>query len=133
MATVTTNGILALRVFKATVSTPPAVSSKSKLGVIREKIPWWRSDVTGTLNGQAFWNLNRSGVLSGSVETDGTLTPYADVYLYYMANGTLLEKTRCDSGGYFSFKGLGNDRREYTVVAYIPPLQALIFDQLLPV
>lgn len=133
MAVVTDPSGPHLRVYRAVMVTPVPVTGKNKLAFTKEKIPWWRSEVTGTLKGQAFWNIDRGGMLSGSVETDGVLTPYAAVHLYYMPNGILIEKTLCDAGGFFSFSGLDRNSNKYAVVAYIPPLQALIFDQLTPV
>lgn len=132
MATVTTPGVLGIGDLFGAVVAVPAVQTKSHALNLRELVPWWRAEVTGACNGQAFWNIDRGGVISGSVAADSSMVAYTKVHLYYRPLGILIAKTFTDKDGLYSFRGLDRNSNEYVALAYVPPYNALVYDSLYP-
>lgn len=116
----------------ASVCVPPALISK-KIAIPLELMPWWRGDVSPTLNGVQFLALNRAGVISGKVTLDETPVVGTLVYLFYLPSMLLIRTGRTDANGDFSFDGLDRTANKYVAVARIPPHNAMIFDTLTPV
>ncbi len=131
MANVTTPSV-ALNVYQmAMLRTPPAIISKRMVANL-EKMPWWRADVSTAYNGQSFLDVDRAGVLSGSVLLDEIPVPSAEIYLFYLPDMLLIRTGKTDKNGNFSFDGLDRSTNRYVAVARIPPHNAMIFDTLTP-
>ena len=132
MATITTPAKVKSYHFRNDLRARPPVSSKARQLVFIDLIPWWRTDVTGTNNGQAFWDIDRAGVINGSVLDGSVPIPYALVRLYYKASGQLITRATCTAAGTFQFKGLDKASADYFAVAHYPNDNAQIYDKITP-
>lgn len=98
----------------------------------KERMNWWRGDVSVTFNGPEFLQLSRDGSIRGTVKVGPTPVPYAPVFLYWRPTGILLDRATCDSSGFFRFDGFDKNSNDYFVVAVDAPYNAQIFDKIVP-
>lgn len=132
MATITTPSKAKSYFFRNNLRTRPPVAPKVNPRPLIELIPWWRTDLTGTNNGQAFWEIDRAGALSGTVLDGSIPVPYALVHLYHKPNGMLIKTAICTASGTFQFKGLDRFSSDYFSTAHYPNDNAQIYDNLTP-
>ena len=91
-------------------------------------VPFWDA---GTI---ANSDVDRGGVISGTVKVLGVLQNKARVLLYFRKTGQLIQATFTDASGVFSFDcGLNRNVSDYYAVAITEqPYNAQVFDKLTP-
>ena len=132
MATITTPANRKSFSYRNDYHARPSVATKAKTVSFVELIPWWRTDLTGGNNGQAFWGIDRAGTISGTVLDGSIPVPYALVHLYYKPNGMLIRTAVCTASGTFQFKWLDRSSSDYFSTAHYPNDNAQIYDKLTP-
>lgn len=133
MATITTPAKAKSYFFRNNLRARPLVSSKTTLRTLIELLPWWRTDITGTCTGPAFFAVNRAGTINGTVLDGSVPVPYAKVRLYHKPNGMLIRMAICTDAGAFQFKGLDKASSDYFAVAHYPNDNAQVYDSITPV
>lgn len=74
-----------------------------------------------------------NGAISGTVVVSGAPVSYCIVRLYWRPTGQLIEQTKADIFGAFSFSDLNPDSNNYYVLAITDDHNAIIFDTITPV
>lgn len=133
MATITTVAKMRSPTYRNNLRSGRPVICKDTLRRLIEAVPWWRTDVTGSCSGPAFWAIDRGSSLTGMVLDGIDPVPHAAVHLYYRPSGLMLAKTFCDAAGSFSFKGLDKTSSDYFAVALYPNDNAQVYDKIIPV
>ena len=113
---------------------PPTTPITTKLfpQPYREPIPWWRNDVSATLNGPAFLSIDRGGQLYGHTKDAGAPVQSAFVSLFYGPRKIFIRTVLSAADGSFSFVGLDRSDSNYFIVAQKPAHYAQVFDVLTP-
>jgi len=96
-------------------------------------LPVWAYDFyQEALSGNLVAFPDVSGAISGTTKLNNVLTPNIVVQLYYNVNGRCITQTKTDANGAFSFIGLEKGHAYYTVVAYYPNLNAISYNEVIP-
>lgn len=132
MANITTPAKAQSYFFRGNLRARPPISSKTTLRTLIELLPWWRTDITGTCTGPAFFAVNRAGAFNGTVLDGSVPVPYAKVHLYHKPNGMLIKTAICTDAGAFQFKGLDKASSDYFAVAHYPNDNAQVYDSITP-